>query len=63
LITLGILLGESCYNWHPYAYGLFLILNHNKILAERKRVTGRMSDRVIKLEKRGRQGKPCDYKY
>jgi hypothetical protein len=23
LIILGILLGESCYNWHMYAYGLF----------------------------------------
>jgi hypothetical protein len=25
LITLGILLGESYYNWHPYTCGLFYL--------------------------------------
>jgi hypothetical protein len=24
-ITLGILLGESCYNWHPYVCRLFCL--------------------------------------
>jgi hypothetical protein len=39
-ITLGILLGESYYNWHPYAYGLIYLAQGLPTLCRMKKLIG-----------------------